>query len=226
MQRKTEAMRFPERLWFHLEQDREARAAVRSADLVVALDNRAVYSAWRIAQFRRQPEVCFGIAAGLRALEKRREPGGAQLPEHVPGPLTVATDGLRRRVRTLPADLLRNATGPLALRSRVGARAWRAAVSAPGVPDTLRMTATEQVIEGMWLAGRQSGALTTARAAAGKLADPAMKPACWTTSRPGSSGTATPRPTSPRRSRPIWTWPTPSTPPVTGEPPPTPCCTP
>ncbi|WP_098024625.1 glycosyltransferase family 4 protein [Streptomyces sp. st115] len=175
VQRKTEAMRFPERLWFHLEQDREARAAVRSADLVVALDNRAVYSAWRIAQFRRQPEVCFGIAAGLRALEKRRESGGAQLPEHVPGPLTVATDGLRRRVRTLPADLLRNATGPLALRSRVGARAWRAAVSAPGVPDTLRMTATEQVIEGMWLAGRQSGALTTARAAAGKLADPAIK---------------------------------------------------
>ncbi|MFD4234135.1 glycosyltransferase family 1 protein [Streptomyces sp. NPDC058542] len=174
VQRKTDAMRFPERLWFHLERDRTAQAAVRSADLVVALDNRAVYSAWRISQSRRQPEVFFGLAAGLRALEKRLETGAAQ-PEHVPGPLTVATDGLRRRVRTLPADLLRNATGPLALRSRVGARAWRAAVSAPGVPDSLRMTATEQVIEGMWLAGRQSGALVTARAAAEKLADPAIK---------------------------------------------------
>ncbi|MFD5345963.1 glycosyltransferase family 1 protein, partial [Streptomyces anulatus] len=174
VQRKTDAMRFPERLWFHLEHDRAARAVVRSADLVVALDHRAVYSAWRISQFRRQPDVCFGIAAGLRALEKRLETGAVQ-PEHVPGPLTVATDGLRRRVRTLPADLLRNATGPLALRSRVGARAWRAAVSAPGVPDSLRMTATEQVIEGMWLAGRQSGAIVTARAAADRLADPAIK---------------------------------------------------
>ncbi|MFC9172904.1 MULTISPECIES: glycosyltransferase family 1 protein [Streptomyces] len=175
IQRKTDAMRFPERLWFHLEHDRAARAAVRSADLVVALDNRAVYSAWRISQFRRHPDVCFGIAAGLRALEKRRESGEGHLPEHVPGPITVATDGLRRRIRTLPADLLRNATGPLTLRSRVGARAWRAAVSAPGIPDTLRVTATEQVIQGMWLAGRQSGALVTARAAAEKLADPAIK---------------------------------------------------
>ncbi|MEU3001764.1 glycosyltransferase family 1 protein [Streptomyces sp. NPDC006995] len=174
-QRKTEAMRPPERLWFHLEHDRTAYAVIRSADLVVALDNRAVYSAWRVSQFTRRPEVCFGLAAGLRALQKRQESGGGQLPEHVPGPLTTATDGLRRRVRTLPADLLRNATGPLALRSRAGARAWRAAVSAPGVPDTLRMTAAEQVIEGMWLAGRQSGALSTARAAAGKLTDPAIK---------------------------------------------------
>ncbi|MFJ7491937.1 glycosyltransferase family 1 protein [Streptomyces sp. NPDC097727] len=173
--RRTEAMSPAERLWFHLEHDRPARAALRTAEVVVALDNRAVYSAWRVAQSRRTPEVCFGIAAGLRAVERRREQAGAVLPEHAPSPVAVATDGLRRRLRGLPADLLRNATGPLTLRSRVGARAWRAAVSAPGVPDSLRLAAAEQVIEGMWLAGRQSGALVTARAAAGKLSDPARR---------------------------------------------------
>ncbi|MEV6164088.1 glycosyltransferase family 1 protein [Streptomyces sp. NPDC052052] len=175
MRRRTEAMPAPERLWFHLEHDRSARATLRSADVVVALDNRAVYSAWRVAQSQRTPEVCFGIAAGLRAVERRREQVGTVLPEHVPSPVAVATDGLRRRLRGLPADLLRNATGPLILRTRVGARAWRAAVSAPGVSEPLRLAATEQVIEGMWLAGRQSGALATARAAARKLSDPARR---------------------------------------------------
>ncbi|MFE2758695.1 glycosyltransferase [Streptomyces halstedii] len=174
-QRKTETMSAAERLWFHLEHDRATRAALRAADVVVALDNRAVYSAWRVAQARRTPEVCSGIAAALRAVARRREQAGAVLPEHAPGPVAAATDGLRRRLRGLPADLLRNATGPLALRSRVGARAWRAAVSAPGVPDTLRKAATEQVVEGMWLSGRQSGAIVTARAAAGKLSDPAIR---------------------------------------------------
>ncbi|MGW1095892.1 glycosyltransferase family 1 protein [Streptomyces sp. NPDC002455] len=174
-QRKMDTMSANERLWFHLEQDRAARALLRKADVVVALDERAVYSAWRLGQTRRTPEILSGIAAGLRAVERRREQGGVAVPEHAPSPVAAATDRLRRRLRGLPSDLLRNATGPLALRGRVGARAWRAAVSAPGVPDTLRQAAAEQVIEGMWRSGRQSGAIVTARAAAAKVSDPAIR---------------------------------------------------
>ncbi|MFE3514223.1 glycosyltransferase family 1 protein [Streptomyces sp. NPDC059166] len=173
--RKTDTMSAAERLWFHIEQDRAARAVVRRAGVVVALDERAVYSAWRVAQSRRTPEVHYGLGPGLRAVERLREQGGATVSEHAPTPVAAATDGLRRRLRGLPSDLLRTATGPLALRSRIGARAWRAAVSAPGVPDTLRQAATEQVVEGMWRSGRQSGAVVTARAAAGKVSDPAVR---------------------------------------------------
>ncbi|MEU9359105.1 glycosyltransferase family 1 protein [Streptomyces sp. NPDC048301] len=175
VRRKMDTMTAAERLWFHIEQDRAARAVVRRAGVVVALDERAVYSAWRVARSRRTPEVHYGLGPGLRAVERLREQGGATVSDHAPTPVAAATDGLRRRLRGLPADLLRTATGPLALRSRIGARAWRAAVSAPGVPDTLRQAATEQVVEGMWRSGRQSGAVVTARAAAGKVSDPAVR---------------------------------------------------
>ncbi|CAM5542224.1 glycosyltransferase family 1 protein [Streptomyces pilosus] len=166
------------RVWMQSQRDSWLRGRARKADVLVALDPDAVYTVWRLAQYNRGAEAKFGLAAGLKAVEtltagdggSARRPTASVLP-----PLPMVARDVRRSVESLPATLLRTATARPVMRSGVGARLWRTAVTAPGMPVKVRAATSRYVSEGMRWAGRTSGAALALTQAAGKIPDLALK---------------------------------------------------
>ncbi|AXG77823.1 glycosyltransferase family protein [Streptomyces paludis] len=162
------------RVWLQATGDNWLRAQARKADVLVALDSKAVYTVWRLAQHNRGAEALYGITPALRAVEALRDRGDAAprrgMRDSLPSAAVVARD-VRRSVSGLPAVVMRTATARPVMRSAVGARLWRGAVTAPGVPARLRVSASRYVAEGMESAGRTSGAAIALAAAASKVGD-------------------------------------------------------
>ncbi|WP_182379021.1 hypothetical protein [Nocardioides sp. WS12] len=64
----------PRRMWFEIERDAWTVERALSADLLVAVDNRAVFAVWRLAQRNRRAAARAGVYAGLQALDKLNSP--------------------------------------------------------------------------------------------------------------------------------------------------------
>lgn len=69
----------PVETWMHVERDAELMALCREADVVVALDTAAVYSAWRISRLNRRADVRHGAMPGYEAfLARKAAPEGVR----------------------------------------------------------------------------------------------------------------------------------------------------
>ncbi|MFD4571183.1 glycosyltransferase [Streptomyces sp. NPDC058417] len=164
------------RLWMQVQRDTWLRSHGRDADVLVALDPNAVYTVWRLAEFNRTAAAQFGLNPALRAVKELQAKGGATgargslLP-----PLHAIARDVKRTVDHLPGQLVRAATPRPVMRSGVGARLWRSAVTAPGVPIKVRAATSRYVAEGMRWAGRTSGAALTLADAAARIQDLQVK---------------------------------------------------
>ncbi|MGW6649498.1 glycosyl transferase [Streptomyces sp. CB02130] len=172
MRRKARKSPAGMRVWMQSQRDRWLRQQARTAHVLVALDPGAVYTVWRLAQYNTTAEAHFGLAPALRAVD--RIAGGTVRSATLPPVAAVAQD-VRRSISGLPAAVMRTATARPVMRSTVGARLWRSAVTVPGMPGTVRASASRYVAEGMEEAGRISGAAIALSAAASKIPDPALK---------------------------------------------------
>ncbi|MFB8106120.1 glycosyltransferase [Streptomyces sp. NPDC056007] len=172
LRRKAKASPAGMRVWMQSHRDRWLRRQARSAQVIVALDTGAVYTVWRLAQYNTTAEAHFGIAPALRALDKIT--GGTHRPAALPPVAAVARD-VRRSVAGIPAAVMRTATARPVMRSTVGARLWRTAVTVPGMPGPVRASASRYVAEGMEEAGRISGAAIALSDAASKIPDLALR---------------------------------------------------
>ncbi|MFF0258033.1 glycosyltransferase [Streptomyces microflavus] len=172
LRRKAKASPAGMRVWMQSHRDRWLRRQARSAQVIVALDTGAVYTVWRLAQYNTAAEAHFGIAPALRALGKVA--GGTHRPAALPPVGAVARD-VRRSVAGIPAAVMRTATARPVMRSTVGARLWRTAVTVPGMPGTVRASASRYVAEGMEEAGRISGAAIALSDAASRIPDLALR---------------------------------------------------
>ncbi|MGA5097920.1 glycosyltransferase family 1 protein [Streptomyces lavendulocolor] len=162
------------KVWMQAERDSVLRRLARKADVLVALDAGAVYTVWRLAQYYRVEEAHFGLAPALKAVDRVKAKGPTGSRGVLP-PLDVVKQNVRRSVDGLPATVMRHATARPVMRSTVGARMWRTAVTAPGVPPKVRIATSRYVAEGMQWAGRTSGAALALAAAASKLTDLGLK---------------------------------------------------
>ncbi|MEU5070197.1 glycosyltransferase family 1 protein [Streptomyces asoensis] len=160
------------RNWTQVRSDSWLRSQGRKADVLVALDVAAVYTVWRLAEYNRTAAAKFGLAPALKAVEELKAQGGTTARRStVLPPLSAVARDVKRSVDRLPAQLVRTATPRPLMRSGVGARLWRSAVTAPGVPIRVRAATSRYVAEGMQWAGRTSGAALTLANAASKIPD-------------------------------------------------------
>ncbi|MFJ4623109.1 glycosyltransferase family 1 protein [Streptomyces sp. NPDC088812] len=163
------------RVWMQIGRDSWLRSRARKADVLVALDAGSVYTVWRLAEYNRGAAAKFGLAPALKAVEELKDKGGAAARSSVLPPLHVVARDVRRGVGELPAQLVRAATPRTVMRSGVGARLWRSAVTAPGMPVKVRAATSRYVAEGMQWAGRTSGAALTLADAAARIPDPKVR---------------------------------------------------
>ncbi|MDX2676800.1 glycosyltransferase family 1 protein [Streptomyces soliscabiei] len=164
------------RNWTQIKGDRWLRSHGRKADVLVALDVATVYTVWRLAEYNHTAAARFGLAPALKAVEELQAKGGVtQRRSSVLPPLHAVTRGMKHKVDQLPAQIVRTATPRSLMRSGVGARLWRSAVTAPGMPIRVRAATSRYVAEGMQWAGRTSGAALTLADAAAKISDPQMR---------------------------------------------------
>ncbi|WP_455357035.1 glycosyltransferase [Streptomyces sp. SYSU K217416] len=177
-EKRVATLSAPRRVWAHVERDRVARRIARRAHVLVALDAPAVYAAWRLAQRNRRADACFGIAPALKAVTDRRNrplhyalQGAART---VPSPVAAARS-TARAARRGAGTALRRASSPAVMRTAVGAKAWRVAVSAPRVPDRLRVKMARRISTSMAKGGRRAGAGLVLASAAQRTTNRALQ---------------------------------------------------
>lgn len=178
--KRTAKLPPPRRTWASAERDQWTRRHARKAQVLVALDQNAVYTVWRLAQHNRRADAVFGVAPALRALEAR-----AENPLHyalrdvvrtVPSP-TVTARSTKRVVRQGAGMVLRRASSPAVMRTAIGAKAWRTAVVAPRVPDRMRAKLARRVSLSMAKGGRKTGATLVLDQAADRTANRTLQAA-------------------------------------------------
>ncbi|GFH34114.1 glycosyltransferase [Streptomyces pacificus] len=174
LRRKARTSTVGMRVWLQARRNPWLRSHARGADVLVALDPGAVYTVWRLSQYNRSAEALFGLTPALKAVERLGARGVAARRPVLP-PLGALARDVRRSVDGLPAALLRTATARPVMRSTVGARLWRGAVTAPGLPTRVRTVTARYVAEGMQWAGRTSGAAMVLADAASRTRDPALR---------------------------------------------------
>ncbi|MFI1012936.1 glycosyltransferase family 1 protein [Streptomyces sp. NPDC020965] len=168
--RKLKRVPHGRKLWVQVRRNPWLRQHGHGAAHLVALDPNAVYTVWRLAQYNSTAGAFFGIAPALRALEGEQTGQTVAKRRLVPPPALLASD-VRREAKALPQTMMRTATARPVMRSAVGARLWRTALGAPGVPSGVRAALSRQVAEGMRWAGRPGGATLALTTAAGRIGD-------------------------------------------------------
>ncbi|MEU5717480.1 glycosyltransferase family 1 protein [Streptomyces sp. NPDC020403] len=174
LRRKAAASPAGMRVWLQAQRDRWLRRRAMNAQIIVALDPGAVYTVWRLSQYAPAAEAHFGVAAALTALDKVRQQGTTTRQAALP-PLGAVAKDVRRTIDGLPAAMMRTATARPVMRSALGARLWRSAVTVPGMPVKARVAASQYVAEGMQWAGRTSGAAIALTEAASRISDLAVR---------------------------------------------------
>ncbi|MFG3259260.1 glycosyltransferase [Streptomyces sp. NPDC048172] len=161
-ERPSRTSAVPRRMWQHTRGDGVLRRHAREADVLVALDPKSVYTVWQLAQRNVRADAVHGVSPALTAVEARaagRTRGAAAYPPLVPA-LHAASLSRRmgRGVRKGCARALRFPYGRRVLRTGAGARTWRYALAAPGIPDGLRARAARGIARRLRKAGRPMGA--------------------------------------------------------------------
>ncbi|HEX6873959.1 MAG TPA: glycosyltransferase family 1 protein, partial [Micromonosporaceae bacterium] len=166
----------PRQVWMYAYHNAWVRQQARQADLLVAADPQAVHAIWEFAQRNLRADAIYGLAASLRALDKRSESAGPSPVERLrrwaPATASIGVRGVRRFGIRAAKGMLRRATGRRVMRIGVGARFWSLTVSAPGLPDRVRSRLAEQVHRNLVRAGQAPIAERTAAATASRIRDP------------------------------------------------------
>ncbi len=142
----------PVETWMHVERDDELIARCREADVVVALDTAAVYSAWRISRLNTSADVRHGAMPGYEALLARKAApdAGRQGRDDTGRPGRArARAAVARRARATAASsaVLSRPVRPVWTRfvaSRRLSPGRRAALAAPAVTSLYASGETEQ----------------------------------------------------------------------------------
>lgn len=138
------------KLWLRARRDGKLRQAARSADVLVALDQNAVFTVWQLARRHRTADAVAGL---VPALKKVAERSAAAEPSPVRRLLTaapapgVAVDAVVERADKLVDKVLRRGAGGKVLRRPQGRAAWLRALTAPGLDERRRMHWTNAVLD-------------------------------------------------------------------------------
>ncbi|MEO3926547.1 glycosyltransferase [Micromonosporaceae bacterium B7E4] len=174
--RRTLARSQPARRpWLHARRSHWIREHARRADLMVAVDAKAINTVWELAQRNTRADAISGLAPALRALTARVEAAGATanggLGRQVRSSTSIGVRGVRRFVVDTGRSTLLNASGTKVMKLPAGAWLWSKAVAAPRIPDNLRSKLALRVHTSMVRAGQASIAIRTSAAAASRIRD-------------------------------------------------------
>ncbi|WP_335986372.1 hypothetical protein [Glycomyces sp. MUSA5-2] len=174
---KRPAVQLPagEQVWRRSRSDRWLRSRARRADVLVALDDAAVYTVWQLAQRNRTAKAVYGFAPALNAVRALNRAGGAPRHGVFAPPARLVLRGIGRAVRELPASVERVLTPRPVMRRSIGPKLWRTVLRLPGLPDALRARLGRRVAESMYWAGRPSGGAYALGLAAAKIGDTELK---------------------------------------------------
>lgn len=173
--RRSSGLPHGERVWARVRSDSWLRARARTAHVLVALDEGAVYTVWQLAQRNRSAKAVFGFAPAVNAVREIARRGEAPVPRGFAPPASMVARDLGRTLRQIPASVARLLTARPVMRSALGARLWRVPLRVPGLPATVRVATGRRVAEGMRWAGRHGGASYALTLAASKVSDPEVK---------------------------------------------------
>ncbi|WP_422770265.1 glycosyltransferase family 1 protein [Plantactinospora sp. WMMC1484] len=171
--RKVQRAQQGRRPWLYARRSGWIQRYARQADLLVALDPRAVNTVWELAQRNSRATAVSGTAPALRVLTRSSTtgsggasaPGGiGQFGRRLRLTTLIGVRGARRLVVDTGRNTLLNATGTQVMRMPAGAWLWSRALQAPHIPDRLRSKVALRVHTSMVRAGRSSIAASTSAA--------------------------------------------------------------
>ncbi|GAA2519223.1 glycosyltransferase [Pilimelia columellifera] len=161
-------------MWIFAERDGVFRRRGARADVLVALDPRAIHTVWQLAQRNRHADAVYGLTPAANAVQAR-----LANPAHfatrrmllsMPSP-TLAARGVLRSATDRGRGLARRLAGKRIMRTRIGRGIWRTVVTAPGLSDTRRIGLANRVYDSMLRAEQVEAATATAVAVARKVRD-------------------------------------------------------
>lgn len=170
------AMQLPrgEQMWLRVRSDAWLRERARAAQVLVALDEGALYTVWQLAQRNRTAKAVYGFAPAVSAVREVKEAGKAPRGAFR-RPLSLVAVDSARALRRTPAAAARLVTARPIMRRSLGERLWRLPLRVPGVPSGLRVALGRRVAEALNWAGRRGGAAYTLALTASKVHDIAIK---------------------------------------------------
>ncbi|MFU8873791.1 hypothetical protein [Micromonospora sp. SL4-19] len=178
LRRKLARTSSARRPWLRAQHDPWVRRYARQADVLVAMDGRALHTVWQLAHRHRGADAVYGIAPALRAVERRSADPARyrrrRLGTTGPSPVLVVSTARGQALDTAKA-LLQGVSGKRAMRSGAVRWFWERAVAAPGLPERYRAEVARRVQTSMHRVGYPESASRIVAAASAKLSDPAVK---------------------------------------------------
>ncbi|MFI7078683.1 glycosyltransferase family 1 protein [Micromonospora sp. NPDC049903] len=166
------------RPWLRAQRDPWVRRHAKRADVLVALDAKALHTVWQLAQRHRRADAVHGITPTLQAVRKRlADPAKYRRPRlSTVGPSPVLlTSATRNQTVELAKRVFQVSTGKRAMKLAPVRWLWHQAVTAPGIPERLRGVAAQRVNRSMRRAGHRSSANQLALAAQRRLRSAATR---------------------------------------------------
>ncbi|MFD6193927.1 MULTISPECIES: glycosyltransferase family 1 protein [unclassified Streptomyces] len=154
-----------ERFWAYVGADQDVLRLAKAADVIVAVDGKAYYSAWELARLNPAAHACVGFAAAQRTARALRD-GTARPP--VAEQQRSEPDGRQDEERS--SDLALLLGNEKLLGSRVGSALARRVPLLP-LSEKTRVDMTRNLVLGLFGAKRNQAALATASATASRLRD-------------------------------------------------------
>ena len=158
------------KIWLHAQRNRWVRQRFRAADLLVALDARAVHTVWEMAQRNVRAGAHYGVTPALKALDARRsEPATKRLERQVAARAGIGARGARRFAVQTAKTTLKRATGQTVMSNPAGVWLWTRAVSAPRIPDRYRGKLALRLHASAVRAGQPAAAARASAAAVSRI---------------------------------------------------------
>ncbi|MFI7551020.1 glycosyltransferase family protein [Verrucosispora sp. WMMD703] len=166
------------RPWLRAQRDPWIRRHAKRADVLVALDVKALHTVWQLAQRHRRADAVHGIAPALQAVQ-RRSADPARYRRHRLSTIGPSPTALTSTTRSQTIDLAKRvfdlSTGKRAMQLAPVRWFWHQAVTAPGVPERLRGVAARRVNRSMRRAGHRDSANRLVLAAQRRMRSVAAK---------------------------------------------------
>ncbi|MFJ6560882.1 glycosyltransferase family 1 protein [Streptomyces sp. NPDC091412] len=152
-----------ERFWAYVGADQEVLRLTKAADVIVAVDTKAYYSAWELARLNPRAHACAGLAAAQRKAQAVRD--GVARP---PSAEQTSEENSGQEERTSDIALLLG--NEKLLGNKAGAVLARRVPLLP-MRERTRVDMTRNLVTGLFAAKRNQAALATASSVAGRLRD-------------------------------------------------------
>jgi len=157
------------KIWVHAQHSAWLRRQARDADLLVALDPKALHTVWELAQRNVRAGAHYGLVPALRALDAGAPPASRRIQRQVAATASIGVRGARRVAKQTVRTTAARATGAKVMRNPAGAWFWTAAVSAPRIPDRVRIKLASRLYNSAIRADRPAVAARTSAVAVSKL---------------------------------------------------------